>query len=119
MVSYQVDFGNSREYIETVVLPFQFTQASVILDRLNFIKMSFIYIGNPNKLQIMRPTQKKLASGAHGRKVFELAKHCFANLVIRIDLVKPCKKKAEKILKKLALTSCRVADGFVLWRQNP
>ena len=51
-------------------------------------KMSFIYIGNPHKLQIMRLTQKKLASGAHGRKVLELAKHCFANLVIRIDLVK-------------------------------
>ena len=28
-------------------------------------------------------------------------------------------RRIEKIKKILALTSCRVAGGFVLWRQSP
>ena len=36
----------------------------------------------------MRPAQKEFSPGADGGQIFKLAKHCFANLVGCIDLIK-------------------------------
>lgn len=41
-----------------------------------------IYIINSHKLQIMRPAQVKLSAGTDCRKIFELGKYCFPNLII-------------------------------------
>ena len=43
---------------------------------------------NMHQLQIVRPAQEKFSTSADGREFFRLAKHCFANLILRIGFIK-------------------------------
>ena len=49
--------------------------------------MPLLDIINLHELQVMRSAQIKLPSRVDSRKILELTKHCFANLVLRINLV--------------------------------
>ena len=71
-----------------VVLPLQLAEAPIVFDRLNFVKMPFLDVVNAHELQIVRPTQVKFSPGADSRKILKLAKHCFANLILGVNLVK-------------------------------
>ena len=69
-------------------MTFQLAQAPIVFYRFNFIKVAFIYIINPHQLQIVRPAQKEFSARADCRKILKLGKHCFPNLVVRIDGIK-------------------------------
>lgn len=95
--------------------------------------MLFIHIIYPQKHQIMRPAQIKFSAAAYSGKIFELAKHCFANLIFGIyyktagyfsDLQQNILFRivlSDRMKAPLIQTVCcdRIIDVIILARQLP
>lgn len=117
----------------TVILTFQLTEAPIVFDRLNFIKVPFVNVFDPHELQIVRPAQEKFSARADCWKILELGKRCFPNLIMRIDgvesphefqilsgiaLSKPACQICRKLLQKLLAIGGELSCIFSLQQEN-